>query len=722
LLALHAIAVFLGAALLFLIEPLAAKALLPRFGGSAGVWTASLVFYQTVLLGGYAYAHLLARRLSPRRMAILHAGVTVLAALLLPWHGPPPVDPGDALPAIAVLRALSSWIGVPFFVLAATGPLLQRWVAALPGARDPYPLYAVGNTSSLLALLSYPWLVERRLPLASSGGGDPEGGLTQNALWSGAFLVFVVLVVVCAAIASRAPRVDRATTDASPTPWRRRMLWMSLAFIPSAAMLGTTQALTTDVASVPLLWVLPLATYLVTFVVAFGTRIHVSSRIASVATGVLVLAVALSLQGVLRPNPRIALPLYLSTLLAVGMLCHGRLAEDRPPVPQLTDFYLSLAAGGALGSFFAGLLAPLLFTSILEFPLALVLACLALSVPPLRSGSGASPRSPFEIARRGLPAIFATAVAILFARATSMGPLAADAVHVTRTFFGVLRVKEEPGPPFVPQSGPNAGHEVRLPMRELYHGTTLHGVQITRASQARMPTTYYHPTGPIGRLFAALRAFPGRGPLSEVGIVGLGVGSLAAYAQAGEHFTFFEIDPAVVRIARDPSFFSFLKDSPGRIDIVVEDGRIALAAQPDAHFDLVVVDAFSSDAVPVHLLTREALALALRKLKPGGFLAYHLSSSFFDLAPVVAETAASLGKQGLFWLDATMSPIEVVTLKQPSRWVVVAPDAGDLEQLAGAGKWEPLASVRRTDGGPWLWTDRYSSPLAALRRRADDGR
>jgi spermidine synthase len=287
-----------------------------------------------------------------------------------------------------------------------------------------------------------------------------------------------------------------------------------------------------------------------------------------------------------------------------------------------------------------------------------------------------------------------------------------------RTFFGVLRVRDAWGPEFLPQSGPHKGQKVRLPMRELYHGTTLHGAQVTRPSQRRLPTTYYHPSGPIGRVFAALRAAPERAPLlANVGIVGLGVGSLAAYAKSGEHFVFFEIDPEVVRIARDPSMFSFMKDCEGRADVVMGDGRLALAAEADATFGLLVVDAFGSDAVPVHLLTREAIAIALRKLRPGGLVAYHLSSEFFDLSPVVAEAAASLGTGGVYWDDRELSPLEVVTAKLPSRWAVIG-DLGSIAVLRGADPWMPLDSRRQARGGPWLWTDQYSSPLAAIRAPA----
>jgi hypothetical protein len=761
---LYGFATFLGAALLFLVEPMAAKALLPVLGGTAGVWTVSLVFYQAALLAGYAYAHVAARFLSVRHTAILHAGVIAVAALLLPWRGPAVAGPGNLPPSLWVLGALASSVGAPFFVLAATGPLLQRWMTAASAARDPYPLYAISNTSSLAALIAYPWLVERYLPLAALPGSPEQGhALTQHGLWSGAFLVFAALVLTCAAVAARSPHARSQPSDATSVSWRQRAAWAGLSAIPAAAMMGTTQVLTTDVASVPLVWVLPLGIYLVSFVVAFAAPGRVPMRLASGAVAVLVLAVLASQWIALRPDPRLAIPLYLAALFAVGVLCHGRLAEQRPPAREATELYLFVAAGGAAGSLACGLLAPLVFRSVAEYPLALILACLARPAqgwrPRLASAKGkvferhgwaidlvlvmgltlvvkvlhatmdssAGEPSNHSLLAEALaactacavlairPVAFAAGVALLFATAAQRNPLVGHDLLTVRNFFGVLRVKDAPGPVFMPRAGPNAGHEVRLPMHELYHGTTLHGIQVMRSSQMRLPTTYYYPSGPIGRLVAGLRAGPDAAALAQVGIIGLGVGSLAAYAEPGEHFTFFEIDPAVVQIARDPALFSYLRDCEGTADVMVSDGRIALAGEPDGRFGLLVIDAFSSDAVPVHLLTREALALALRKLRPGGLVTFHLSSGFFDLSPVVAEAAASLDKEGLYWDDVELSPVEAVTAKQPSRWAVVASDPAALAPLQGTGPWVPLASQRRKRGGPWLWTDRYSSPLAALR-------
>jgi hypothetical protein len=717
---LYAFATFLGAALLFLVEPMAAKSLLPVFGGSAGVWVASLVFFQSVLVAGYAYAHLLARRLSLRKTAILHGVVVLVATLLLPWRG----HEGFALAGLArlpptaqVLGALVGSVGAPFFVLAATGPLLQRWFAAPPLGRDPYPLYAVSNASSLAGLLAYPSLFERYLPLA--GIPDAEHGLTQHGVWSGAFVVFAAVVLACAANTARAaPAPSDGVVSAVPSErlapslatWRARLTWCALGAVPASAMLGTTQALSTDVASVPLLWVLPLAVYLVSFVVAFSGRSGAPTRASSWAAPALVLGVAASQSMAVRTDPRVALPLYLAALFAVGVLCHGRLAARRPPAGDLTGFYLWIAVGGALGTVLAGIVAPLVFRSVVEYPLALVLSCLA--VPS--AARGAETRA-FALARRALPAVLAAAAAALFVVAEARSPMAGYTILSERTFFGVLRVRDAPGLKFRATAGPHAGEETSLPMHGLYHGTTLHGTQVLRPGRPPTPTTYYHPSGPIGRAFDALRADPLRPPLREVGIIGLGVGSLAAYARPGERFTFFEIDPAVVRIARDPALFSFLQECKGTVDVIVRDGRVALQSEPDGKFDLLVVDAFSSDAIPVHLLTREALALDLSKVASEGLVAFHLTSNFFALAPVVAEAAASLGADGLYWDDEEVSVAQLVTAKQPSRWALVARDSAALSSIAGRSAWVPLATQRRAEGERRLWTDRYSSPLSALR-------
>jgi SAM-dependent methyltransferase len=756
---LFTLATALGAALLFLVEPMVAKAMLPWLGGTAAVWTVSLVFFQSTLLAGYLYAHLLARR-PLRQMVIGHGAVMAVALLLLLWRGTTPHGPVRGPPALWILLTLTASVGLPFLVLSATGPLLQRWLAALPAGRDPYRLYSVSNASSLVALLAYPFIVERTLPLAGFAG-DATRGLTQNGLWAGLFAAFVGLVVFCGVRVLRAepaPAPARQRRSAEPAPTRTTLLvwarWLALAFVPSAAMLGTTQALTTDVASVPLLWVIPLAVYLLSFVVAFRRPDRLPIRIISWATAALVLGVAAMQWLASRPPVPLALALYMLMLFAVGLLCHGRLAQERPAPAALTGFYLAIAAGGALGSVFCGLIAPVVFRSVAELPIALALACLwrlpdpfgptrrwlaglldaglvvALAILvvlvhavflPTTSQFARSAHAEVAIVCLACAALavrrraFAGGVALVLVLSAALGPMSGFDMVVRRSFFGVLRVKNAPGLPFSTDEGPNA-RQMQFPMHELYHGTTMHGIQLWTGDQAQlMPTAYFHPNGPLGRLVAALRGRPGRPQLGEVAVVGLGTGAVAAYALPGERFTFFEIDPEVVRIARDPGLFTYLKNSGPMTEVILADGRIGLAATADGRFDLVVMDAFSSDAVPVHLLTREAMELYLRKLRPGGLLAYHVSSTFFDLAPVLAEAAAVLGKEGLYWYDQDMAPAALAVGKLPSCWVVVAREVLDLGTVHRTGPWTPL-SQRRTSDGPGLWTDRYSSPLAALKR------
>jgi hypothetical protein len=700
--------------LLFVIEPMEAKALLPELGGSACVWTVSLVFYQTTLLAGYVYAHLLVRSLSLPRSATVHAGIVGGSALFLPWFGPTLLAQGHLPPSLWLLATLGESIGPSFFALAATGPLLQRWSAALGAVRSPYHLYALANGGSLVALLAYPALLEQYVPLTATPSDlrSVAAAFAQHSIWSSAYLVFALLVFACGWPVVRGAGAESlaACSPQPATSLRERTVWVGLAALPSAAMLSTTQVLATDIASVPLLWVVTLAIYLLTLIVAFAVPGRRISRVAGWASIALSLAIAASQWVAPRPDPAWALPLYLAALLAIGTLCHGRLAERRPAAGAVTDFYLWMAAGSAAGSIACGFIAPLVFRSIAEYPVVLALACLVGCTTATRGGPDADRWR--SLARHlAWPAAVALSYSIIAIRNVR----ASDDRLEARTFFGVLRVRDTWGPAFIPQGGPRRGQQVRLPLRELYHGTTLHGAQVTRAAQARLPTTYYHPSGPVGRVFAALRAGEREALLAHVGIIGLGVGAIAAYAKPGETFEFFEIDPEVVLIARDSTLFSFLKDCEGTTEIEVGDGRVSLASQPDGSFGLLIVDAFSSDAVPVHLLTREAIGMDLRKIKADGLVAFHLTSNFFDLVPVVAEVAASLGALGVSWDDKELSTTDVVTGKQPSLWVVLARDPDALAPVAKTGPWVPLASQRRTNAGRWLWTDSYSSTLAALR-------
>ena len=777
------LATLLGAGLLFLVQPMVAKMLLPTLGGSPAVWNTCMVLFQGLLLAGYAYAHVLTSRFTTRAQVMIHGLVVLAAVSFLPLGGVPAYAGGEISPVIWIMRTLGATLAVPFFVLATTGPLLQRWLASTddPRGRDPYFLYAAGNLSSFAALLAYPLLLEPYLPVASAAGaGAPGPRWTQTAVWSGGFAAYAVLGLACAALAmwSRrpapiqampgapiAPPEGAAGAEAAPPSWRRRCLWTLLAFVPSSAMLGTTQALTTDVAAVPLLWVLPLGIYLLTFVVAFSARIRLPLRPVQWVLSLLALGVAANYWLVERSSPGLGLLLYPATLAAAGLLCHGRLAADRPAPARLTEYYLWIAVGGVLGGIFNALIAPVVFTSVVEYPIALVLACalgLPRSVPASPSASRAARRrtsrspDPPDPGRRtrildgalplslavgigvlhlllpelgtmdqstrlrieviiacaaclaliARPIRFAGGLAVIFVAVSLFAP--GTTLYTERTFFGVLRVKRTAGATFGVRRGTQAPEFIQIPSLVLFHGTTMHGLQLQHAQFRREPTSYYHVTGPIGHVF---RTFRGAALLADIGVVGLGVGSLAGYGEPGQRFTFYEIDPSVIRIARNQ--FTYVRDSLAEVRTIAGDGRLALAAEPDGRFGLLVIDGFSSDSVPVHLLTREAVALYLRKLRPAGLLALHLSSEHFDLIPVVAEIAQSLGKSGLAWVDTDIQTQDVLTGKYASHWVVIAADASALDPLRAESRWRPLAGARN---GSLLWTDNQSSPLRALRR------
>jgi SAM-dependent methyltransferase len=645
---LHTTAVFVAAALLFVVEPMVAKMLLPSFGGTPAVWAISLVFFQAVLLAGYAFAHLSFRLLPVRRQALAQLGLLLLPLLLLPIALPGNAAPAaGADPSLWLLWILVLMVGLPFFAVTTASPVLQRWFSetGAAGSRDPYFLYAAGNAGSLIGLLAYPTLIEPTLTLHQ-----------QARLWTAGYAIFVVLAGLCARrmLAGEGVAATGTVTEAAPAiPKTTRLRWIALAALPSALMLGATTYLTTDVAAVPLLWVIPLALYLLSFVAAFARRPPLSPSAVSRAAVVSSLAVAASLL-LAALVPTLQLPIWVlvtvhgANLFFIALLVHGRLAAERPAPERLTEFYLLLSTGGVLGGILAALVAPAVFSSVVEYPLALVL-CLV-----LRPGSLRPPKAGPLRRNADLLLPFAVLVGTLFLAKSTAGPLrlvpllavAAVACFAARplrfalgvgalllitsvppaslvsdrTFFGVIRVEQD-----------GSKHV-------LVHGTTVHGVESFARGQRGEPLSYYTRQGPLGQLF---RAYEGR--IARVAAVGLGSGALAAYGRPGDSFTFYEIDPAVARIAVDPRYFSFVHDSRASVRIVIGDGRLELQGAPDRSYDLIVLDAFSSDSVPVHLLTREAAQLYLRKLRPGGLLAYHVSSRFFDLEPVVGGVGGAPG-------------------------------------------------------------------------------
>ena len=725
---LFVITIFLGSALLFLVQPMFARMVLPLLGGSPSVWNTAMVFYQATLLGGYVYAHRSTMRLGIRRQSALQVVLLALPLALLPLAVPSGWSPptrSNPLPWILGLMTVA--VGLPFFCIATMSPLLQRWFTATNHARasDPYFLYAASNLGSILALLSYPMLLE------------PYSSLEQQSqIWSWGYRVFLVLAAVCAVSVWRArPGTELTPKEIAPTPsapplekisGSRRMRWLLWSFVPSSLMLGVTNYLSSEVAVVPLLWIVPLSLYLLTFVFAFARREIIPARLVARAFPILIVAVvaALNLQAT-DPLGWLML-LHLGAFFVAALLCHRQLAADRPAPAQLTEFYLWLSIGGVLGGMFNALLAPLIFSSLAEYPIALVLACFV-AVTSSQNSDAAATRTdviaplllglltaalivgvqmtPLRLNPGvfglvfGIPALvcyffskrperFAFGIVALFLAGLLYHGEKGRVVHAERSFFGVHRVTVDP----------TGGYHL------LVHGKTLHGIQSRDPSRRTESLAYYHRTGPIGQVVAHYARDPGK----RIGVIGLGVGSLASFAIPGQSWTFFEIDPAVERIARDARFFTFLRDSPAQPQVVLGDARQSLAAAAMPAFDLLVIDAYSSDAIPVHLLTREALALYREKLTSGGILAFHISNQHLDLEPVLAQLAHDAQLTALMRDDTRVTPEELAAGKSPSIWLVLARRPADLAALSADTRWRPPT---RDDERP-VWTDSYSSVMS----------
>jgi hypothetical protein len=715
--------VFLSAALLFLVEPMFGKMVLPLLGGTPAVWTTCMLFFQGALLLGYLYAHVGPRWLGLRWHTTLHIALLAAAVLLLPVS-----VAGTAStfrlehPTAWLLWVLFASLGAPFTLLSSTGPLLQVWFSKTshPEAIDPYFLYGASNAGSLLALLSYPFVLE------------PNATLHQQARWwSLGYFVLVALVVLAAIIFRSSMRVGReAAID--PPPVRRletRTIarWILLAFVPSSFFLALTTYLTTDVAAVPLLWVIPLVLYLLSFIVVFGRRVLIAYPVLLRWQAIgLICLVVFTWWGPSSWAPLFVLHVLVFFLTAV--ICHGELAQTRPAASQLTEFYLCLAIGGVLGGVFNALLAPALFNAVLEYPLTLLLACAVR--PPLSTGPsqqrklsnwaliivgivvlGALRAVMEDHPSKGL-VLLASALAAVMCLRVSRDSLrfsvAAAAVLVVgsfdrdldgktlvqeRNFFGVREVRDE------------FQHQMRI----LRHGTTKHGAQSTDPRRRREPTSYYYRQGPIGDVFRAKPAVPGR----NIAVIGLGAGGLAAYAGKDEHWTFYEIDPAIARLARDSRYFTYLHDSPASLNIVLGDGRLSIANAPDHKYDLIVIDAFSSDAIPLHLLTQEAFSIYLSKLSERGLLVFHLSNRYLDLEPVVARLVQAAGLTGLIRVNTQVTKQESQCGADGSIWAATAVRDWDLAPLRGGNQWRPV----RTREDVALWTDNFSNVFKVFHLR-----
>ncbi len=718
---------FLSALLLFWVQPMFTKMVLPLLGGAPAVWNTAMLFFQTMLLAGYAYAHLTSRLLRFRWQVLLHLLVLIIAIFALPLgvaEGWSPPSDGTPVPWLIGLYAVS--VGLPFFAISATAPLLQRWFSHTghQTAEDPYYLYAASNVGSILALFAYPVVLEPLLTLAG-----------QSWAWTVGYAALCIFIAACAIKVFRsagdfriaAEPILRQAASAPSTEeigWRRRAHWVFLAFVPSSLLLGVTTHITTDVAAAPFLWVLPLALYLLTFVLTFARRpLLPHHRLLQLHPFVMILGAAFFW----AHNPfYLLIPLHLVVFFVAAMVCHGELISRRPATSHLTEFYFWMSFGGMLGGVFNALLAPMVLNSIAEYPLVLALACLARPWPaikmralrridwlaPVLVGSfllisdvilGKPVTSDSDIAiamlflilpvlamlSRHRPGGLALGVGTLLV----FGPTimhGGETLVRDRSFFGVYSVRAEE----------NADFHI------LMHGTTHHGAQYRDAERRRLPTAYYYPTGPVGQLFDALNETR---PLRRVGVIGLGSGALSCYRHDGQMWTYFEIDPAVTALARDLRYFHHLAECAPDATVVHGDARLSLAVEPDARYDLLISDAFSSDSIPVHLVTREALQLFIRKLTPRGVLFINISNRNIDLEPVLGTLTEQLNLAARI---AQYRPDEDERANSAlnATWVVItrADDEAFLDRLDG---WEEL----RSEPGARPWTDDYSNIVGALR-------
>ncbi|HRO32960.1 MAG TPA: fused MFS/spermidine synthase [Brevundimonas sp.] len=735
--ALFALAIFTSASLVFVVQPMVAKLVLPMLGGSPSVWNTSMVFFQAALLGGYAYAHLLQRIGSIRIQVGVHLALLVAAALFLPLQisgllGEP--DPGAPIGWLLATLALS--VGAPFGVLSATAPLLQAWYARVRAGhadgQNPYVLYAASNLGSFLALLAYPLLIE---PLATLGG--------QRGGWSVGYGVFILMVAALAVVVWRsrdAAEEPPPLAVSPPIAWMDKLKLVLLAAAPSSLMLGVTAHLSTDVASAPFLWVVPLALYLLTFVIAFQTRPALPLWLTLSIQGALA-AACIMLVAFRTGFWPMLFAIHLATFFFTALMCHQLLAERRPAPDRLTEFYLLLSLGGVVGGAFTALLAPVIFKTVWEYPLVLVLvglarpwrrdpvqrreiigfvAALLIAVSPAVLSAvfqadwdlawafnrmvdwdmqqltitilGGAAIGAFLL--RDRPPAF---VILLAAMALTSHYIARgyDARLSERSFFGVMKVAET--------NDPRLGGPVHV----LMHGTTLHGAQPRNGANACLPTLYYAPSTPIGQAALAQRQKPG----AVIGVVGLGTGALAGYKRASDTLTFFEIDPLVDRLARDPQWFTFISDcAEGPVRTVLGDARLTLGKEGRGTYDLLVIDAFSSDAVPTHLLTQEAIQLYLDLLKPDGVVVLHLSNRNLEITLPAQAAAQALKVPALhqIYRESTDAP---EMAEASTEALILSPTEAGLAAYRADGRWNQL---QETDVRPW--TDDYVNLIGSLWR------
>ncbi len=726
--ALYAVTLFGSALLLFLLQPMLARMVLPRLGGSPSVWWVAMVFFQTALLAGYGYAHILNRVLSPPHAALVHFAVLACAAITLPigiatgYDAPPSSGLG---PWLFGLFAIS--IGLPFMALSVSAPMLQRWFVASghPQAGNPYVLYAASNIGSFVALMAYPFVIEPLLPLRG-----------QAMLWSFGFAALAMFIAFAGLVVAReaAPKCSEAVATSETPAFSDRLLWIVLSGIPSGLVIAVTAFISTDIAAAPFMWVIPLALFLLTFVVVFRDRPMFDHALLLRLAPLAAAPVAVTMLGILKPHWLVAMSFNLLLFVLLTLICHGELYRRRPAPARLTEFYFFSSLGGVIGGAFAGLLAPYIFNNTYEYPV-LIVAALLVAPGLYAAGAGAALRQAwpalaaiaavlfarfvldirlaesaalvFKLAAvaiviaifvwRSKPAVAAALTVLAFVLTGAWTP-GLNRIEIARSFFGVYQVIDTV----------DGGY------RLLFHGTTIHGATKLRDKNGIAitgrpePTAYYYFGGPIAEGIAMAREAHG---INNVAIVGLGAGSLACHRKDNERWTFYEIDPEVVRIAQDASLFRFMSECAPKAPVVIGDARLTItrAVTP---YDLIVLDAFSSDSIPVHLLTREALQIYLAKLAPGGQIVAHISNRHLDLAPTLAAAANAAGLT-TYLKEKAVADFIGSGYTSSSSVMLLTRDPADLGERPTKQGWRKIEAPVDV-----AWTDDFSNILGAMLRQA----
>lgn len=676
---LFAATIFVSAFLLFQVQPIMAKYILPWFGGSPSVWTTCMLVFQVLLFGGYAYAHALNRVMSLANQIILHAILLVLALCTLPITPTPDWKPlGAESPTWMIMMLLVCKVGAPYFLLSSTGPLLQSWLGQSKTCEHPYRLYSLSNLGSMLALLSFPFLIE---PLLSS--------TQQSTLWSLAFVVYVGLCLMSALVLYRSIATKTLGNMAIDEVGRESLprstvgAWFALSLLPSVMLLATTNQVCLDTGVIPFLWVIPLAIYLLSFILTFDSERWYSRRPLIMLAMISFLVLYLLKMFEIKTPLSVELVLYFSGLLCACMVCHGELVGRKPHASRLTFYYMTMSAGGACGGIFVGLIAPVLFNGYFEWQLGLFACILVFFETYLQSSSVWTKQVPSWAKAAlaiGLPVVAVSWFSFWNSHLNRQ-------LTVKRNFYGVLSVA--------------AGRDEKTgePLRNLVHGRIVHGSQFQNFHLKQQPTTYYTPSSGAGLTLLNHESNRER----HVGVVGLGAGTLATYGKPGDRYRFYEINPLVIEMAND--YFTFLKESPATIEVVLGDARLTLEREPSQAFDVLVLDAFSGDAIPIHLLTREAMGLYVRHLKPDGVIAIHISNLYFDLQSIVA----GLAMDDSFAVSVVKNDEKLNSAALESTWVLLSRHRETIQNALG--QTQAVSPI----GKPIQWTDDRSNLFEALR-------